>query len=227
MPLSGRHQLSRQRRGWRWVAAAGGAVGCLAGLQEVRCKLTAAAIHGRQRCQADGVPDTGVHADRVAHEPQLWPRGLLAAKLSCQGGPHSSSQRAVPKVVAAAGVGDRAAAGAGLRAAAAHARSLSGGRCRPHKPRHTCCPCLFPACLTSLFACFPCRRCMLFHKNLIKRSNDGATRCGAAAVASPQLLTLAAAIRFLALAAAGAGVAASAAACAAGARHVPPPRIGG
>ena len=63
------------------------------------------------------------HARRqVAHEPQLLPRGLLAAKLSCQGGPHIGHE-AVPKVVAAAGVGDRAAAGAGLlRAAAAHAR---------------------------------------------------------------------------------------------------------
>ena len=68
VPLSGRHQLSRQRRGWRRVAAAGGAVGCLAGAPR---KLAAAAIHGRHRCQADGVPDAGVHAGRVAHEPQL------------------------------------------------------------------------------------------------------------------------------------------------------------
>ena len=93
VPLCGRHKLSRQRRG-RWgVAAAGGAVGGLPGLEQAGGQLAAAAIHGCQSCQADSVPNSGVHASRVAHEPELLPGGLLAAQLSSQGGPHGGGHR--------------------------------------------------------------------------------------------------------------------------------------
>ena len=104
------------------MAAAGGAVGGLPGLEQAGNQLAAAAIHGCQRCQADSVPNSGVHASRVAHEPELLPGGLLAAQLSSQGGPHGGGHRAVPEVVAAVGVWGRGAAGAVLRAAAMHAR---------------------------------------------------------------------------------------------------------
>ena len=43
VPLGGMHQLSRRWRGWRWAAAAGGLVGCPAGLQQACSKLTATA----------------------------------------------------------------------------------------------------------------------------------------------------------------------------------------
>ena len=122
VPLCGRHQLSRQRRGRRGVAAAGGVVGGLPGLEQASGQLAAATIHGCQTCQANSVPHSGVHASRVAHEPELLPGGLLGAQLSSQGGPHGGGHRAVPEVVAAVGVWGRGAAGAGLRAAAMHAR---------------------------------------------------------------------------------------------------------
>ena len=55
MPLCGRHQLRGCGWGRRGVAAAGGAVGCLPGLEQAGGQLAAAAIHGCQSCQADNV----------------------------------------------------------------------------------------------------------------------------------------------------------------------------
>ena len=102
VPLCGRYQLSGCGWGRRGVAAAGGAVGCLPGLEQAGGQLAAAAIHGCQSCQADSVPNSGVHASMLAHEPELLLGGLLAAQLSSQGGPRGGGHRAFPEVVVAA-----------------------------------------------------------------------------------------------------------------------------
>ncbi len=83
------------------MPAAGGAAGRLAGVQRASAELAAAAVHSSQCSQADCIPDSGMHAARAPHEPELQPVGLPPAKLSCQGGEHRSSHRAVPVVMAA------------------------------------------------------------------------------------------------------------------------------
>ena len=109
-PRNGRRRAAvRQAPAERvWVGAAGGG-GCWRGGRRLAGpgaggQLAAAAIHGCQSCQADSVPNSGVHASRVAHEPELLPGGLLATQLSSQGGPHGGGHRAVPEVVAAVGL---------------------------------------------------------------------------------------------------------------------------